>query len=522
MDIMEDGTSSATLQLWAATHDAGGTQQFSLMKSADAWMSSYSTPKFVKISDRTLGYSHKGFQLGILLYIGIYTCLYQCMHLVKLPVSGVTRLTVQQPTKGCNPMKSDCDSDFRARNDLPYCMHNAHAQSNSTSVASDPRRTHQLNCIYWDGIDLTDDIPVPGTLFVRSRLTTFVQKRDCDPDNAKDFGCHGAIYRSPATSESSESYFIADVERFTLLFGHGYEATNIDTGAVIRGENTDVRGFIQSHEGVKEIPSSPSNDYVFPSMFRLKNLGDVISVADLLKAADPDGKVHMETIRDPEHNMTLRWQGGILNVRMHYTNKELWAFRGHGEIKYTMSAHLLPISEFKKMYGRKSADLMERTVVDVHGLLVIVEVKGDFFVFEWVYLLQMLTTSLAMMVAARTVVDFLMAHALSKSAHYRLLKHQPASGVSEAHSEKDGYSSLTATYHQCSDIMERCVQEKVPPKDEELLMVLFDLEHRLNHLDAHDAHLVVADDGEHPSKRRILQLARSRASKVQPSSSSPR
>lgn len=446
----------------------------------DDWFSHYATPKYVRIHDRTLGYSHRIFQILIVLYIFVYTCGYQCLHLAKVPVFGTTRISIQQPVEHCNPMEHDCNSDFRARNDLPYCEHSASGPKNESSA---------IHCAYWDGIGLTNKIPVPGTFFVPTRIMKWLQTRDCFPDAEEDFGCNTTIFRSPPMTEKQNSFYVADVDRFTFLFGHGFEARDSNTGSVIRGQCTGVKGVIHAPDGDVEIPDKPVDNSTFPSLFRLKHNGDVISLADLVKATN-ENEVSLDTVRDAENNFSLRWQGGVINVRMHYSNKKHWDVRGGGALSYQMSARLQPLAEFKQMYGTTSADGMHRTVTDAHGILVNVEVRGDYYVFDWVFFLQMLTASFAMLVIARMVVDFFMAHVGYKSKNYRLLKYQNAKAEHQGEEERNGGVNVQNILND----MRKGNIENIRD-DQRLLDVLLHLDHRLNYLDAYNADAVEGEQG---------------------------
>jgi hypothetical protein len=81
----------------------------------------YETSKLVRIEDRKLGGLY-------LLLVGLALCwvvgfqiLYGNEHFQLFDVQGTWRVTIQQPTKGCNPNKPDCEDDFTPHNQLPYC-----------------------------------------------------------------------------------------------------------------------------------------------------------------------------------------------------------------------------------------------------------------------------------------------------------------------------------------------------------------------------------------------------------------
>lgn len=456
-------------QAWV--HQDSGMPNFGKL---DQMLSTYSTPKLVEVKDRRLANIHRICEIIILAYILVYACLYQCHHLRSVPVSGTARITIQQPTDDCNPMDISCNSNFRARNQLPYCMHNAQGPPNATDA---------MNCTYADGIDLTEDYPIPGAFFVFSRITKFVQTRECDPDATADWGCNTTLYRT----EVQYSDFVADLESFTLLLGHSFLAED-GHGNSVHGDSTDVDGYVYTPSGPQPIPEVHTSDFAYPSMRRLLNrLGDVISVADLIKGCD--GEPRLDSIPDPERNLTLRWQGGIVHVTMYYTNKEAWGFRGGSRMAYAMKSRLQPVSEFKQMYGIESEDLVHRTVMNAHGFLITVSVSGDYYCFEWVYLIQMLAGSFAMFVLARMVADFCMAYLMgADSVKYGFLLWQPLHHTQRQASidmdEEDAHHDTIVEGH-VKEIYQRLRAKEAPRSHDELVLLMSHLDYRLNHLDAH-------------------------------------
>lgn len=458
---------------WAAAH----IPNFPVLKKLDRAMSSYSTPKWVTLQDRRLAVFNRLLEMGIFTYIVVYCVMYRCLHLKHAPIHGNSRITVQQPTEGCNPMLASCNSDFAARNDLAYCVHGARGS---------PTDASSLNCIYRDGPDLTTDTAVPGTFFVLSREDTVVQARECEPDTAADYGCNTTIFRSPVGSERPDTTYIADIERFTLLFGHGFEAGDMwEDRHFVRGQGTDVGGYVHTPTGPQLIPRVANGTFAYPSMFRLEGLGDVISVADLLKSCVGEEALQLDSVRDREHNRTLRWQGGIVEVGLEYSNKEPWAFLGGGPMTYIMSARLLPVAEFKFMYGTVSEDGQERKVINAHGILIDVRVGGDYHYFDWVYLIETLMASFALFAVSRMVVDFFMAYTRS-AKKYSLLKYQSSSSQRRWNDRED----KTRMDEHVKEILLRLRQHQLPRNSGELLMLLYHLDFRLNHLDVLDQNSV--------------------------------
>jgi len=442
--------------------------------------------------------------VAIVLYIIVYVIGYNCKHLAKVSVTGIARLTIQQPTMNCNPMDSDCDSDFKTAAQLPYCNH-----------TRNPTAEKQLECKYEDGVDLTAPYPVPGTFFVHTRISRLSQTRDCDPTKVTDGGCHGTIYRSqPGAKIEDESYYLADMEDFTLLFGHGFKAVNADTGEVKQGQGVDLTGYVDHSPGdanggaLVDRHSIPDDDH-FPSMHKIKNLGDIISVHDLMGLA---GQVSgLDTLRG-EKNDSIRWNGCVLHVRIEYSNKAHFDVLAREKPFYVMTANLLPISEFKKMYGKRSEDGTTRVVHDVHGVLVVTEITGFIRMISVNELLTVLTTSVALFAVARLVVDNVMVSCSTHRKRYGILQKQVAHDFDDLdhnHDLEDGQTSdsdRNESYlkdgsmkgHFTTALLRDYAEKGVSPVGDDLLHVLLTFEKRLNHLDAVDIRCVTAslDQGE--------------------------
>merc|ERR1712224_711885 len=187
--------------------------------------------------------------------------------------------------------------------------------------------------------------------------------------------------------------------------------------------------------------------------------GNIISIADLLRLADPNGEMLMDKIKK-EDQSTLRWNGGVLSIEVEYESKHQWRPLGDGEMSYVLSAELLAQSEFKNMYGTIEED-GTRLVHDIHGLLVIAHVHGHVYEFSLQYLCQVLTTSIGMMAVASLVVDWVMTNCLSHKEKYATVMTQPSLLFDDEvlQNAKDDYKSLgeKPVHHIHSDLLRKMV-----------------------------------------------------------------
>jgi hypothetical protein len=397
---------------------------------ADFWFT-YKTPKLVSVRDQKLGVLFNFLQLSVIGYLAIYICGYQCKHLVAQKAEGLTRLTIQQPTKACNPLKNTCDSNYTDAARLPYCT-----QYQGDQTVSEK---HQFECMFHDGIDISYEIPVPGTLFATTRYSEFKQKRECKP-TAPDYGCRGQLYRGSegAGDYGEKTFYMADIERFTLLFGHGFEA-NDGSGKILKGQGAELDGYIKAGGQGSSAKSYNMKDSPLGSVFRIKHLGDVISIGDLLRLTSPDMDVTLDSINE-DNGMPLRYNGLVILVHITYTNRQNFDIFGQTTPYYLMTAQKLEISEFKKMYryDKHWAYVDERLVSDNHGVLVVTKLGGDIMFFQWLHLFQVLTTAVGFLAVARILSDFVMAHLHAHKEKYNLLKYQRVKDFNMQHIQDPG------------------------------------------------------------------------------------
>jgi len=129
-------------------------------------------------------------------------------HLTPHQVFGVGRMTIQHPVKSCNPLSNSCRDNFSAMDQLPYC-----------SQYKGESKTEQFPCIFRDGFSLYPPTEVPGTMFVPTYISTLHQKRNCSPEAKNNYQCDHLFLTT-----HSEDHFVADIEKFTIMVDHSFNA----------------------------------------------------------------------------------------------------------------------------------------------------------------------------------------------------------------------------------------------------------------------------------------------------------
>jgi len=227
-----------------------------------------------------------------------------------------------------------------------------------------------------------------------------------------------------------------------------------------------------------------------------------MSLYDLLKLADWDVEDLLDTTR--ENNSTMRWDGAVVRVSIEYNNDKPWDTFGQAKPSYTIKALILPMPEYKVMFGEPLEDGDGRYVHNVHGLLFIFAVTGHLRVFDPNTLLQVLTTAMVSLALAQTLTDAIMMNCLADADKYSILKYQPSQDFSKMRTNiqilrdhhKDKYDPLTHKPHPHAEYLNDCAEDGKVPQGEDLLLVLLKFEQRLNRLDAMDPLNAVSHDDD--------------------------
>mmetsp|Transcript_142167 Transcript_142167/g.247761 ORF Transcript_142167/g.247761 Transcript_142167/m.247761 type:complete len:503 (-) Transcript_142167:47-1555(-) len=193
---------------------------------------SYEAVKVVRFNDRRLGALYYSLMFLIVCYIFVYQILYGNEHFEKRDVYGTARLTIQQPTVDtCNPNDADCKSDYTPLTQLPYCdVYNG----SSTLVAPENR----YKCTYLDRHSLNPYGMMDSSMLVPTRADMITEQKGCHPGPENGYSCDNEwnIFRS--NSSSDRYMYVADIERFTLLFSHTYRRDSLS------GSSDEIQGWL--------------------------------------------------------------------------------------------------------------------------------------------------------------------------------------------------------------------------------------------------------------------------------------
>lgn len=510
----------------------------------------YYTVKYAMVRDWRLGVLQKFIMLLIFTKILGLQMFYHGLHLLEVPVFGSARGNAQQPTKnGCNPLEPTCLSDFTPLTQLPYCIQyddslddteedgkkadadadgkkteeksDGDAKDKKTETKKDARRLLATgkdieggpkgDCVLYDAPAMTRGrSPVPGTIFLPTRIVSVPQVKGCKPSKSNGYSCDTKPWvRKPDGKETD--IVIADIERFTVLVNQAFET---EGAAKVSGRAADFEAYVKGHEHLEDlhtkhegylkhvdkltaaaatewpIPEEPDPKALFKKVFKASN-GDVMAVADILRMADVRGSQLLDLVRPDGESM--RSQGAVIDMSIEYSNKKKFDFFGSAKPHYTITCKLLPMRYYKIIYEEMSSE-EEREFKAVHGLLVLMRVHGKIRMFSLSHILTFLSTALVSLAMATTLTDYMMQYLFRFSGKYGIIKYQPTedfghfSGVLDKLKAKMGgnYDPKDNKAIPTADILNNCAEAGKPPEGAKLLACLLKFEQRLNRVDGMD------------------------------------
>lgn len=188
--------------------------------------------------------------------------------------------------------------------------------------------------------------------------------------------------------------------------------------------STSVLQNGKTKDKTKEEPHRPTPD-VYASIW-----GDTFKLGKLLELADADLDRHYNM-----DDMTTRMAGTIIEVEIVYENirKFLSSF-GLSQVRYAYKVveKKLPYISREWLAPQQPADYPNtRQYVVQHGVLVVFNISGEFGFFSIVYLLIMLTTSMALLATAHKITDLFSIYGHPRKKNYFHLKYEVSPDFSD-------------------------------------------------------------------------------------------
>lgn len=459
----------------------------------------YETRKLVRIEDRNLGILYYALVTLVGFWVLGFQILYGNEHFQLFDVKGTARMTIQQPTEGCNPNKNDCKDAYTPMSELPYCME----YTGDRSLI--PKNMKQQKCKFADQHEMAPEGMLDDRIFMPTRIDVHLEKQGCSPGPENGHSCD----KSYQAEVMKENIYVADVEDYTIMFVHYYyrgdimgnslyhqgfyeQCTDHKTGKIIatkpcKGKLSRIPIECMSgdcaFEAVTDMHTYPSSSMFLhrgdanedkkkenarltalekdknsgtttttktrtrintqvslETGFRGKtrvahtddddndkpfaiSSGDIFTLHKLLELAGLDLDLKMNHMGEP-----FREAGTVLEIQVEYNNLHHWMSTfGFLEVGYNYRVIERPMEEMKteKFAPKQPEDFpMHRVIENRHGIMLIVTVTGTFGYFNVVYLLVMLTTSLALLAGAQKIVDILALYCLKRREEYHKFKYK--------------------------------------------------------------------------------------------------
>jgi len=390
----------------------------------------YSTTKSIKIRDARLGLLHYTLMFFIFVYILVYQLIYNLGYLKFAAAQNSVRLTLQEPTKSCNPNDSDCQDSFVPISHLPYCCApNSSCKLDDEGCHCDYRPSFKdYNCTWLSG----DDAVVIKETSIMVTTFTHEYSQKLNASCFTSFPDAGDTCDKLWIVESRALVFTADVEAYTMLIDHsvmspasGLATTSremkgmlfVDPTVADSNEAADIQhGLCQSRADAVNAPFGGQATDSAPCYLKPKDAQglDYFEVGTLLQAMG----VSLEGSSYPGSNHSARYEGFTGNIVIEYSNTRLW----HGletNISYIYRPSAMPQSTYKSTaITSTSLDGSQRLKRDMHGMLFEVKPGGDLAIFDFTQLLLQLTTSLTLLAMATIGVNILAQYVLSKRHYY--------------------------------------------------------------------------------------------------------
>lgn len=393
-------------------------------------MFSYTTTKIVRIQDRRLGLLNYTALFLIFAYVFVWKLLISGGWYQVDSVVGSVRSSFQRPN-----VTTDTTT-------LPYCSENG-------TMSHGTHNYLNHNCTIWDEADAVFPPVETAATFLTTRVKISEQQQVC-PFSATR--CQ-QTYVDTSTNE----YFIADPEAFTLLVQHSARAPTFYHDAVVShgvsalnrmpaserltftGANNEMEGRLIGADGTT-LKVFPKNTTDIPKL--------IMPLSQILYAANTTLAHESQLLGS---NASLRFDGLVLLFQIYYSNMndskncavcKIFFNDGHA-LSYEYRVSIVSGAEFKIEQPVYSSGPSERTIYDRHGVRILFQQSGQVYRFEFSSFLLSIVSGMALVSAAHLVADQIAIRCMPQRKNYRALKYEVSEDFSTLRAR------LGARRHRC-------------------------------------------------------------------------
>ena len=399
----------------------------------------YSTVKTVKIYDPLLATLHYSFMISIFIYIAVIQVVRNLGYLSFEPPIGSSRLSIQPPMGATHndPDDPGYEYAFTPASSLPYCSSYVPNTGSNTTKAKT-----QKDCVYMGAMEANFPVTGGSPFYISTRIRESNQTLYCrEPSSSNDYVCDAtykyACYDSFELDTNGckvdevnhpnsncwgnekyqecwaqRSYFVPDIEKFTLLLDHAVRTNN-----GVSADSSEMTGVLEYCNGTTITPDETDEGQGF------------FTVESLLQAASKEDNTCGLALDGPSvvasSTKSARYDGLVLQIEIEYKNTAQWTGAyAIGTIDYTMRTSVVngTKSKIEEQFWFSYPD--KRITRDRHGIKIVVVQSGELGAFSMTALLTTLTSSLALLAVATTGVDFLAMYVLARKHVYKNAKYE--------------------------------------------------------------------------------------------------
>lgn len=363
----------------------------------------YTSVRRVKIRDRRLGLMYLFTIALIIAYVVGFNIYFQQLYRKQGDLLGSVSLTLNavDPSLSLAPANTT------------FCGTGPGATSGQGAIpfARQP-------CSYLDPLDSVYPSTEVAALFVATRIsrTNMTLPPGCDEAQSSQ-GC--SFVSAPNSTSTS---FVADVEMSTLQLEHlftvpqfGLSRPSVQMAGALLDVDDNV---VDPCEDYKALGVACPPDILVGVVGR----PDKLPLRTLLRAAGLLSLDAQAGSTPPLDTQTLRWAGFVLLLTVRYSNYRVDTGSMDQEVvTYTYEVDAVPDLDFRGMEVLPEPDAggRSRTVLERHGIRLLVRQTGTVGVFDLATLLLTVNTAVGLLALAKFVVDFVSTTFLPARAIYR-------------------------------------------------------------------------------------------------------
>ncbi|KAH3760907.1 P2X receptor [Pelomyxa schiedti] len=342
----------------------------------------YDTVQVVRIKDTKLAVVHWSFVILIVLYIALWTILKGKAYLLLQTPDGSVRMSLLKP------------GTYAPAEELPYCL------QNSSYYNGYPN----WECAYLDQVLALYPPGEPNGMAISTRITSTSQYLpSC---NLTELNCD---YVDNVTT----TYYLADIEKFTVLLDHSFYAPEVG----IQGNGRDIIGEIVDSKGhVMKLQS--------PNVVGQGGSYDILQLGVILQAAGID----LDSTSDTNTSVSKRFDGIVIMIMISYSNTYTYNLN---KIKYTVSCQAISGAKYKVEQPYVDQNLQARLVHNRHGVHLVALQMGALGKFDFQTLLITFVSGFGLVAFATVVVDILATKILPNRQIYAGLKYKKTCDFAE-------------------------------------------------------------------------------------------